>query len=249
MRTASFHSRQTTSRGSTPTLAPRRSCAAAAMREIVSRIYRNHPVLVDRSNGEERKLWPVRYHTMFHMANDSELFETAQQLEDAGAYRVPRNRYKRGETSWASALSGTHDRVIRSPCQWRRIQPRSERQSTVRQRTGHRSATRGPGYFPRIAVLGPDAEVRASVGSPGELAYCIAFRDVTSATNERTMIAAVAPVGLREQGTCYCSHSRCLRAWLHALLQISIASLALDFVAKCKLPGVSQPGTSSSSSQ
>ena len=31
--------------------------------EITRRIYERHPVLVDRSQGEERKAWPVRYHT------------------------------------------------------------------------------------------------------------------------------------------------------------------------------------------
>ena len=29
--------------------------------EITRRIYERHPVLVDRSQGEERKAWPVRY--------------------------------------------------------------------------------------------------------------------------------------------------------------------------------------------
>ena len=31
--------------------------------EITRRIYERHPVLVDRSQGEERKAWPVRYVT------------------------------------------------------------------------------------------------------------------------------------------------------------------------------------------
>ena len=45
--------------------------------EITRRIYSEHPVLVDRSQGEERRAWPVRYRTMFHMTNDSHLFRTA----------------------------------------------------------------------------------------------------------------------------------------------------------------------------
>ena len=67
--------------GTAPILRTRRDA------QIVSRIYRNHPVLVDRSDGEERKLWPVRYHRMFDMANDSELFETAKRWR---ARRLPR---------------------------------------------------------------------------------------------------------------------------------------------------------------
>ena len=38
--------------------------------DITRDIYAHHPVLVNRSDGNERKTWPVKYHTMFHMAND-----------------------------------------------------------------------------------------------------------------------------------------------------------------------------------
>ena len=86
--------------GTAPILRTRRDA------HIVSRIYRNHPVLVERSDGDERKLWPVRYHRMFDMANDSELFETADQLETAGAYRVARDRYKRGADRWLPLFQG-----------------------------------------------------------------------------------------------------------------------------------------------
>ena len=49
--------------------------------DITRRIYERHPVLADRSGGKERKVWPVKYATMFHMANDSHHFRTAAQLE------------------------------------------------------------------------------------------------------------------------------------------------------------------------
>ena len=55
--------------------------------EITRRIYASHPVLVDRSSGDERRAWPVKYHTMFHMTNDSHRFRTAEQLEDEGSIR------------------------------------------------------------------------------------------------------------------------------------------------------------------
>ena len=43
--------------------------------EITRRIYEQHPVLVDHSQGKEKRVWPVKYTTMFHMANDSHLFQ------------------------------------------------------------------------------------------------------------------------------------------------------------------------------
>ena len=66
--------------------------------DITRRIYERHPVLVDRSGTEEHRAWPVRYHTMFHMTNDSGLFRTAGLSSTAEAdewafYRVAGNRY------------------------------------------------------------------------------------------------------------------------------------------------------------
>ena len=50
-----------------------------------------------RSLGsEERRVWPVRYHRMFDMTNDSALFRTAAELDADGFYRVAGNRWKKG---------------------------------------------------------------------------------------------------------------------------------------------------------
>ena len=74
--------------------------------EITRRIYERHPVLVDRSGGGERKAWPVRYRTMFHMTNDSRLFRTAAQLDAEGFYRVDGNRWKKGEEVYLPLYQG-----------------------------------------------------------------------------------------------------------------------------------------------
>ena len=52
--------------------------------EITRDIYERHPVLVDRSDGKERKTWPVRYRTMFHMTNDSHLFRNSGATRNYG---------------------------------------------------------------------------------------------------------------------------------------------------------------------
>ena len=55
--------------------------------KLTTAIYERLPVLVDRSSGEEVKAWPVKYSTMFHMASDSGLFRTREELEEGeGAY-------------------------------------------------------------------------------------------------------------------------------------------------------------------
>ena len=74
--------------------------------EITRRIYERHPVLVDRSTGQEHHTWPVRYRTMFHMTNDSHLFRTAAQLDAAGFYPVQGNRWKRGDELYLPLYQG-----------------------------------------------------------------------------------------------------------------------------------------------
>ncbi len=51
--------------------------------EITLGIYRQFPVLVNDSTGENP--WGLRFGTLFHMANDSGLFETADDLLERGA--------------------------------------------------------------------------------------------------------------------------------------------------------------------
>ena len=74
--------------------------------EITRRIYEEHPVLVDRSQGEEQRAWPVRYRTMFHMTNDSHLFRTATQLDDEGFYPVDGNRWRKGDQAYIPLYEG-----------------------------------------------------------------------------------------------------------------------------------------------
>ena len=76
--------RPRTSRESTPTQAPRQSCEPAVTRDIVSRIYGRQPSRPRRTfeTADERKLWPVRYHT--HVSTwptTQSLFETGEALE------------------------------------------------------------------------------------------------------------------------------------------------------------------------
>ena len=74
--------------------------------DITRRIYERHPVLVDRSDGGERRVWPVRYVRMLDMTNDSHLFRTAAQLESAGFYPVQGNVWKRGDEPYLPLYEG-----------------------------------------------------------------------------------------------------------------------------------------------
>ena len=75
--------------------------------EITRRIYERHLVLVDRSDGEERKAWPVRFKQgLFNMTSDSHLFRTVAQLDAGGFYPVEGNRWKRGDELYLPLYQG-----------------------------------------------------------------------------------------------------------------------------------------------
>ncbi|MDR3087523.1 MAG: hypothetical protein LBU45_06185, partial [Azoarcus sp.] len=65
--------------------------------DITLRIYREHPVLVDRSSGKEKRVWPVKYLRMFDMTNDSGLFKTRMELEREGFKPVALNHWKKDD--------------------------------------------------------------------------------------------------------------------------------------------------------
>src|ERR1041384_689159 len=68
--------------------------------ELTKSIYRREPVLIkegDAKNGiPEENPWRIRFSTMFHMANDSSLFRTRQQLE-SGDWRLDGNIFFKDE--------------------------------------------------------------------------------------------------------------------------------------------------------
>ena len=97
--TAADFARVNPNTGTAPIFRTRRDMA------LTTAIYARAPVLADRSSGEEVKSWPVKYATMFHMANDSHLFRTRAELEEQeGAWPVGGNRWKSAAGEWVPLL-------------------------------------------------------------------------------------------------------------------------------------------------
>ncbi len=204
--------------------------------EIVSRIYRNHPVLVDRTADGDRKLYPIRYHRMLDMAMDSHLFKTFGALSDSGAYQLKRNRLKLDNEEWLPLYQGRMveqydhraNNVLYDSTNLKR--PHVSTKVTASQH-------RDPSFAPAVVLWVNERDVERLL--PKDANWLIGFRDVTSATNERTMIATIAPrspyahkvplllpapVLTAEQGVCLLANLNCI---------------PYDYLAKCKLPGVS----------
>ncbi len=199
--------------------------------EITRRIYANHPVLVDRSSGEERRAWPVKYHTMFHMANDSHLFRGAEQLEDEGFYPVQGNRWQKRPETYVPLYEGKMVQafdhraasvVTRASNLFRPGQPET---------TSH-DEYRDPAFAPTPRYWVDQHE--SSILEHFE--WVLSFKDITASTNVRTMIAAVIPrVGcghtlpvLIPDGDCYDTETA-------ARLLANLNSFGFDYVTRQKV--------------
>ena len=157
--------------------------------EITRRIYERHPVLVDRSGGDEHKVWPVRYRQgLFHSQNHSGLFRTVTQLEAQGFYPVEGNRWKKGEDLYLSMYEG------------KMVQAFNHRAASISNREGNLfrpgqpdktldEEYRDPNFSPRPRYW---ISQRASAVMQS-LHYILAFKEITASTNIRTMIAAIVP--------------------------------------------------------
>ena len=74
---------------------------------VSTSIYARLPILVRRADGREDKPWPVKYSTMFHMANNSARFRNPKQLsEQERAYPTGGNLWKSKAGVWVPLYEG-----------------------------------------------------------------------------------------------------------------------------------------------
>jgi hypothetical protein len=196
--------------------------------------YRAHPILVDRRDGDEQKLWPVRYCNMFHMTNDSNLFKTKKELEREGYYPVGGNLWKKGKSLCRPLYEGkmvqAYDHraasVIMHPENIHR--PAQQEAATLE---NHRDSK----WLPN-----PQFWVEESAVSP-RFSWAVAFKHISSPTNVRTMIAAIIPFSaVGNSLPLFISESeRETNKYLAAapLFLATLNSFALDYLLRQKIQG------------
>ena len=201
--------------------------------EITRGIYERHPVLVDRSDGNERKAWPVRYRTMFHMTNDSHLFRTATQLGSMGFYPVEGNRWKKGDELYLPLYQGRMIGQFDHRANSVRVNPDSTHNPYLSKEVSDEQHA-DPRFLPQSQYWVPADEVEAELAN--SRGYTLGFRDIARSTDVRTMIATVSPwagygnkVPLLMGGDALTS----------ALLVANLNSICLDFVLRQKIQSTS----------
>ena len=204
--------------------------------DITRRIYECHPVLVNRSSGEECKAWPVRFmQGLFNMTSDSHLFQTAAQLDADGFYPVDGNRWKKGEELYLPLYQGRMIWHFDHRANSVEVNLDSTHNPYLSEKVTE-SQHADPNFLPSSQHWVPAMQVESKLtGSQG---WFLAFRDISNPTNERTMVASVIPhVG--------CGHTLPILIFAEESLSgegasqflANLNSFALDYVARQKVQG------------
>ena len=203
--------------------------------EITRRIYDRHPVLVDRSQGEERRSWPVRYRTMFHMTNDSHLFRTAAQLDSEGFYPVEGNRWRRGEELYLPLYQGRMIHQFDHRANSVVINPENTHNPYLSEAvTDEQHAD--PIFLPQSQYWIPASQVAPVI--PDGRGYAIGFRDIARPTDARTAIVAVVPwAGYGNTVPLLVGGEEALSAELAATAAANLNCLCVDFIVRQKAQG------------
>ena len=194
------------------------------------------PILIDRSRKEGGNPWGIRFFTMFHQTNDAELFRTAEDLAELGC-KLEGNR-----------CAGARKRICRfTRRRWSRptiIGPRASWWrlaigfAKARPRPPRPTLHQNPEFVVQPRWWVSDEAVGKALRRPHAGTPTLCYKDVTSATNQRTMIAAMIPrVAVVNSAPLILTSEENTPRQTSCLLA-NLNSLALDFVARQKVGGV-----------
>lgn len=200
--------------------------------ELTRKIYRRVPILIDRNRKQGGNPWGIRFVTMFHQTNDAELFVTEADLKKK-RYTRDGSEWKKGKSKFvplyeAKMIQAYDHRaasVVVDEKNWMR-QGQTEPTSLV--------SHQNPEFTVEPRWWVNEQAVVESIQQ--ERRWLLGFKDITSPTNERTMIASVIPwCAVTNHFPILISnhsarHLLCLLANLNAFV--------LDFTVRQKIGGV-----------
>ncbi|MDB5289657.1 MAG: hypothetical protein JWL69_898 [Phycisphaerales bacterium] len=201
--------------------------------EITKHVYKNVPVLVDKSRQSGGNPWGLAFATMFHQTNDAELFRTGKSLAEANLSQTG-NRWKDEketflpiyEAKMIQAFDHRAAGVVVVDRNWMR-QGQTEETSLVQHQNPEFVA------MPRYWVA--EEQVEKFIGKRPAL---LAFKDVTSATNQRTMIAAMVPRAGMMNSAPFIKTGEDITARRQLCLLSNLNSFVFDFIARQKVGGL-----------
>ncbi|MFO6446046.1 Eco57I restriction-modification methylase domain-containing protein [Erythrobacter sp. NE805] len=155
---------------------------------ITTSVYERQPVLLDRSGQVDQPQFDIVFQQMLNMSSDSGSFLDHAQLEEAGAWRRVGNIFEHAEGTLLPVFEGkmvqafdhrASDVVVSAGNVFRPGQ--GEDLTAEEHRDPNRSAE--PRYWIKQDLVPWRTKTE----------WCLAFKDITAATNMRTTIAAMIP--------------------------------------------------------
>jgi hypothetical protein len=181
--------------------------------ELTKRIYSRVPVLIDEAKGEIGNPWGIKFTRMFDMSNDSNLFFDERFPDRLPLYEAKLIHFY--DHRWATYDSDGNCRDVTL----------AEKQD--------------PEFYVRPRYWVNHHQVRDRLNAQGwDREWLMGWRDITNATNERTVIGSVAPIaGAGNQMPLMLPDFRTEKVRV-ALLLGNLSSIVFDFFARHKIGGV-----------
>ncbi len=192
--------------------------------ELTKKIYRNVPVLInekDVSVVEYGNPWGIRFMAMFHMSNDSHLF-----YNEGGAGRLPLYEAKmmhQFDHRWATYLDSEKTADV-MPEQKRDV----NFSITPRYWIDEEEVTK------RIAGDNDNKLKKDKASIPK---WLMGWRDITNATNERTVIVSVLPISAVNHKLPLFVFGKKTTTINSCCLFANLNSFVLDYIARQKMGG------------
>lgn len=198
--------------------------------ELTAKIYRNAPVLIDEARGKDGNPWSVEFRQgLFNMTSDSALFRTSAQLGAEGFVRASTD-WLRGEERFVPLYEAKM--IHQFDHRWAGYDAAGESSSDL-----DLAQKQSPEVEPEprywVSATEVEARLAAKGWTPG---WLMGWRDITNATNERTVIASVFPkVGAGD--TLLIKMPNVEDARLCAGNIANLCSLTLDYASRQKIGG------------
>jgi hypothetical protein len=203
--------------------------------DLTKAIYKRVPILIDHNRKQGGNPWGIKFFTMFHQTNDAEHFAEAKVWQKKG-YTLAGNVYVKGkkralplyEAKMVQAFDHRAASVVVDDANWVRQGQKAETSLVQHQN-------------PEFAVLPRwwvADEAVAAVTEGRKRDWLLAYKDITSATNERTMIAAFTPWVAMVNSAPIIVVGEGIRPRREACLLGNLNSFVFDFVARQKVGSV-----------
>jgi len=198
-------------------------------------IYKHVPILINKTRKEGGNPWGVNFFTMFHQSSDAGLFRTAEQLKADGFKRDGAIWKKRKqvflplyEAKMVQIFDHRAASVVVDKSKWMR-QGQTDDTSLVQHQNPEFTVE------PRWWIN--EADVHHVLGDRNT-SKTIAFKNVTSPTNQRTMIAAFIPYAGVVHSSPLIFTGSDINARLTACLLGNINAFTYDYICRQKIGGI-----------